>query len=88
MWYEGKILLEKDVYETLSSTCRSRKSKAQKIRNGGVHNGCIVCCLFFANGFSISRRGLSQVAYPEQGNARARTWDKREVEHPRLLLDL
>ena len=34
--------------------------------------------------YNISRRGLTRVAYPGQGNARARQWDRREVEHPRL----
>ena len=37
-----------------------------------------------ADSFNMSRRGLSRVAYPGQGNARALTWDKRKVEHPRL----
>ena len=36
-----------------------------------------VSCLY-----NISRRGLSRVAYPGQGNARAHTRDKREVELP------
>ena len=34
---------------------------------------------------NISRRGPSRVAYPGQGDARARMWDKREEEHPRLF---
>lgn len=33
---------------------------------------------------NMSWRGLTRVAYPGQGDARARAWDKREVEHPRL----
>ena len=50
---------------------------------------CIVSRLAYINIgagclYNISRRGLSQVAYPGQGNARARMWDKRTVEHPRL----
>ena len=36
-----------------------------------------ICC-------NISRRGLSRVAYPWQGNARALTWDRQRVEYPRL----
>ncbi len=32
--------------------------------------------------YNIARRGLSRVAYPGQGNARARMWDRREVEQP------
>ena len=33
---------------------------------------------------NMSRRGLTRVAYPGQGDARARMWDRQEVEHPRL----
>lgn len=32
------------------------------------------------------RRGLTRVAFPEQGNARARTWDKRECRAPHVFL--
>ena len=32
--------------------------------------------------YNILRRGLTRVAYPGQGNARARAWDKRTVETP------
>jgi len=76
---EGQILLEKDVYETLSSTSESRKFKTRRERNWNVHIGCIVPCpLAMVGGlYNISRRGLSRVAYPGQGNARARMWDKR-----------
>ena len=37
--------------------------------------------------YNISRRGLSRVAYPSQGNARAQQLDKREVEHPKNMKD-
>ena len=86
---------KKDVNETLSSASRSRKSKAQKKRNlssmlGVLYPSCR--CFSKANASSLyntSRRGLSRVAYPEQGNARARMWDKRGVRAThvfRLLL--
>ena len=34
---------------------------------------------------NTARRGLTRVAYPGQGNARARQWDKREVENSHVF---
>ena len=84
MGEEGQTFVVKGRLQTLSSASESRKFKHLKIRNRNVHIGCIVPCSYFMSGLNISRRGLSRVAYPGQGNARARMWDKREVEHPRL----
>ena len=45
-------------------------------------------CFSMEGLYNISRRGLSRVAYPGQGDARARVWDERGVEHPRLSISL
>lgn len=72
----SQSLVEKGRLQTLSSTCRSRKSKLRRERNRNVHIGCIVpySLIWIA---SIYLGVGYRVAYPEQGNARARTWDKR-----------
>ena len=62
---------------TLSLAVESRKfNSPEDKRNRNVRVGCIVPIYY------ISRRGLTRVAYPGQGNARARRWDKREVVTP------
>ena len=58
----------------------------QKRRNKDVHFGCIVSCHIHYDSLNISRRGLSRVAYPGLGDARALTWDEQGVEHPRLSI--
>ena len=81
----GLILLEKGRYERylLRADLANHSSEDTQL---DVHLGCIVFCLIFVDSINISRRGLSRVAYPEQGKARARTWDERGVEHPRLYI--
>ena len=75
---------KKDVYERylrLLNLANSRPEDAQQ----DVHFGYVVSCSsFVVCSLNISRRGLSRVAYPGQGNARAQQRDERGVEHPRL----
>ena len=56
----------------------------QKARNRNVRVRCIIPCSLveMRQEHNILWRGLTRVAYPGQGNARARMWDKREVEIP------
>lgn len=80
----GYFVVKKDVTNVIFYVQISQ-IKAQKKRNRSVHLGCIILCLHFfvqMDCYNISRRGLTRVAYPEQGNARARTWDRRTVETP------
>ena len=77
-----KLLRLKDVYKRFLLRADLANQSCQKIRNRTSTLGVLYPALMgFVN---ISRRGLSRVVYPEQGNARARTWDEREVENPRL----
>ena len=85
-----KNLLEKDVYITLSSTVRSRKSKHKKISQPKRPHW--VCCTLFASFLrtvsTISHGVGYRVAYPKREAMREpRTWDRR-VEHPRLSFTL
>ena len=72
-------MLEKDVHERNlrhTNLANSRPEDTQPKRLRWVY-----CCYSTIS----SRRGLTRVAYPDQGNARARVKDKREVEQlPRL----
>jgi len=80
----GQYFVVKRTFTNVIFDIRISQIQDQKITQPNVHIGCIVPCSYFMSGLNISRRGLSRVAYPGQGNARARMWDKREVEHPRL----
>jgi len=83
---EVKGILIKGRLRTLSSTSESRKFKSR--RNATERPRWVYYTLqtsmVSADKCNISRRGLTRVAYPGQGDARARMWDRREVEHPRL----
>ena len=83
---EVKDILIKGRLRTLSSTSESRKFKSR--RNATERPRWVYYTLqtsmVSADKCNISRRGLTRVAYPGQGDARARMWDRREVEHPRL----
>ena len=70
-------LLEIGRLRTLSSTVESRKFKSQE--DAQPKRPRWVYCYHTVN---ISRRGLTRVAYPWQGDARARQWDKRTVVTP------
>ena len=57
-------------------------------RRDAIYRLCWAYCTLLAENqsqtnvskvYNTSRHGLSLVAYPGQGNARARAWDKREV---------
>jgi len=75
---EGQTLVVKGRLRTLSSDVESRKFNAKKRRSRNVHFGCIVpYTLSVVCSLNISRRGLSRVAYPWQGDARALHRDKR-----------
>ena len=69
---------KKDVYERYlrrADLANQSSEETQPKRPHWVY--CALASLLWG-GLNISRRGLSRVAYPEQGNARARTWDKRK----------
>ena len=82
----GQNFVVKGRLRTLSSTSESRKFKSR--RNATERPRWVYYTLqtsmVSADKCNISRRGLTRVAYPGQGDARARMWDRREVEHPRL----
>ena len=75
---------KKDVYERYLLRADLANQSSEENATGTSTSGVLCPVHSFMGSLNISRRGLSRVAYPEQGNARARTWDKREVEHPRL----
>ena len=69
-------ILEKDVYERYlrrENLANSRPEETQPERPLRVY--CTLFALMLSS-INISRRGLSRVAYPGQGNARALTWDE------------
>jgi hypothetical protein len=69
-------ILEKDVYERYlrrENLANSRPEETQPERSLRVY--CTLFALMLSS-INISRRGLSRVAYPGQGNARALTWDE------------
>ena len=74
-------LLEKDVYERylLRADLANQSSEDTQLERP-LRVYCTLTFHFVR--FNISRRGLSRVVYPEQGHARARTWDKRESRAP------
>ena len=78
----GQILLEKGRLRTLSSTVESRKFRPEESATETSALGVLYpvdsCFVLQEQHYNISRRGLSRVAYPGQGNARALLWDKRE----------
>ena len=74
---------------TLSSTVESRKFKSRRNATERPRWVYYTLLIHARRGmqimYNISRRGLTRVAYPGQGNARARQWDKREVVTPTSL---
>ena len=70
--------MEKDVYERYLQLSQLRNLKLHlRIRNRNVRVGCIVSY------YNISRRGLTRVAYLDEGAMRRpRRRDKREVVTP------
>ena len=81
---EGQDILVKGRLRTLSSRSKSRKFElSSKERNRNVYVGCIVSY------YNISRRGLTRVAYLDEGAMREpETWDKREVVTPTSFFNL
>ena len=99
--HQGKrviYLIGKRTLRTLSSTCRSRKSKhiqedAQPERPHWVYLYPVTSFAFtlqwnFCNIQYHTTWAISSCLSLYMGNARAYTWDKREVEHPRLFHSL
>ena len=75
---EGQTLVVKGRLRTLSSVCESRKFHSTR-RNATRTStlGVLHSAYTFMGIVNISRRGLSRVAYPWQGDARALHRDKR-----------
>ena len=82
--------MEKGRLRTPSSTVESRKFKSPE-ETQPERLRWVYCTLspYYNKGrlpCNTSRRGLTRVAYPGQGNARARQWDKRKVVTPTSLI--
>ena len=80
--HEGQDILEKRTFTNVIFYRQISQIKHKKKTQRSVRVGCIIpCCLTFVvswrNMYNISRRGLTRVAYPGQGNARALRRDKR-----------
>ena len=70
------LLVVKGRLRTLSSDVESRKFKPRRDATGTSTSGVLHSALYMRASLNISRRGLSRVAYPWQGNARALHRDK------------
>ena len=86
---EGQDILKKDVYGRylrLSDLAnQSPEENATETSALGVLYP-VHLILYRVDERIYSRRGLTRVAYPGQGNARARQWDKRKVVTPTSLI--
>jgi hypothetical protein len=80
----GHILVEKDVYERYLLSSDLANLKYKKIRNRNVHYGCIVPYSFF-EWYQYDSAWAIELLILVQGNARARRWDKREVENSHVF---
>ena len=76
-----KTYWKKDVYERCLQSLKSRKFESSSEGTQPKRPRWVYCILY-----NISRRGLTRVAYLDEGAMREpETWDKREVVTPTSL---
>ena len=85
----GQVLLENRTFTNAVFDCRisqihwSRRDATVTSTLGVLSHVHLKCMMNMF--YNIPWRGLSRVAYPGQGNARARQWDKRRVENSHVF---
>ena len=83
----GRNFIEKRTFTNVIFYVRISQIQDRKIRNQNVHRGCIVSVGLLSFWVSIYHDvGYLELLILVKGNARALTWDRREVEHPRLSI--